>query len=71
MAPASLVLYGDPFSANTRIVTIVLEMLEMKYEFRTIDVMHGDHLSSNFQKVSDDEMCHAMPLSVLLPLGRS
>ena len=51
MAP-SLTLYGDPFSANTRIVTIVLEMLELKYEFRSIDVMHGDHLSSNFQKAS-------------------
>ena len=71
MAPASLVLYGDPFSANTRIVTIVLEMLEMKYEFRTIDVMHGDHLSSNFQKVSgDDEEESGVPcdaLSVLTP----
>ena len=52
MAP-SLTLYGDPFSANTRIVTIVLEMLELKYEFRSIDVMHGDHLSSNFQKVGE------------------
>ena len=52
MAP-NLTVYGDPFSANTRIVTIVLEMLELKYEFRSIDVMHGDHLSSNFHKVSE------------------
>ena len=52
MAP-NLTLYGDPFSANSRIVTIVLEMLELKYEFRSIDVMHGDHLSSNFQKVGE------------------
>jgi len=51
MAP-NLTLYGDPFSANTRIVTIVLEVLELKYEFRSIDVMHGDHLSSAFQKIS-------------------
>ena len=53
MAP-NLTLYGDPFSANTRIVTIVLEVLELKYEFRSIDVMHGDHLSSAFQKASEE-----------------
>ena len=53
MAP-NLTLYGDPFSANSRIVTIVLEMLELKYEFRSIDVMHGDHLSSAFQKASEE-----------------
>ena len=53
MAP-NLTLYGDPFSANTRIVTIVLEVLELKYEFRSIDVMYGDHLSSAFQKASEE-----------------
>jgi hypothetical protein len=53
MSPTStnLTVYGDPFSANTRLVTIVLELLELEYEFRHVDVLKGDNLSPAFQKV--------------------
>ncbi len=52
MSP-KLTLYGDLISANTRIVTLVMEFLGLDYEFRHIDVMQGDNLSLVFQKVKN------------------
>ena len=46
-----IVIHGDPFSVSTRLVTITLEYLGVKYDFRMVDVMKGDNLSTSYSKV--------------------
>ena len=46
-----LTLYGDTFSASTRLVLMTLESLGVKYELKNIDVMKGDNLTTAYQKV--------------------
>lgn len=46
-----IVVHGDPFSVSTRLVTITLEYLGVKYTLRLVDVTKGDHLSTAYSKV--------------------
>jgi len=47
----SLILHGDPFSASTRFLTCVMEVLGLRYELKVVDVRRGENLTPAFQKV--------------------
>eukprot|EP00095_Tigriopus_kingsejongensis_P001406 maker-scaffold229_size244821-snap-gene-1.17 protein:Tk01406 transcript:maker-scaffold229_size244821-snap-gene-1.17-mRNA-1 annotation:"glutathione s-transferase delta-epsilon 2" len=58
--------FGTDPSAPVRIVTMVLEILDIPYEFRTVSLVKGDHMKPEFLKINpqhnipaikDDSFC--------------
>lgn len=45
-------LHGMPASAPCRIVAMTLECLEVPYEYKTVDLMAGDHMKPEYLKIN-------------------
>ena len=54
-----LVLYGNPKSPPCRTVTLIMDKLDLKYEYKILEMYKGDHLTPEYLKLNPQ---HTMPL---------
>ena len=52
MANAKLEIYGDYFSADTRVLLAICKMCELNFEFKLIDTLEQEQFKDEFKKIN-------------------